>query len=121
MRIMGMNETSMIAGDLSPMPATTTISPRVTARLYAGAVEAIPITMLDSMPTALVLRPLASSTGRTVASPLAVGSGSGTTAPSTSPPSEKPWRRGGNPSAVLARAPRPCMAEVADKRISLWT
>ncbi len=33
MRIIGMNETSMIAGDLRPTPATTTISPRVTARL----------------------------------------------------------------------------------------
>jgi hypothetical protein len=30
---MGMNETSMIAGDLRPTPVTTTMSPRVTARL----------------------------------------------------------------------------------------
>ena len=72
-----MNETSMIAGDLSPMPATATTSPSVTARLYAGAVEAMPMTTLDSMPTALVFRPLASSAARTVVVALGRGFGKG--------------------------------------------
>ena len=33
MKIIGMNETIMTAGDLSPIPATAVTNPRVTARL----------------------------------------------------------------------------------------
>ncbi len=69
MRIMGMNETIMMAGDLRPMPATAVTRPSVTARLYAGAVEAMPITMLESMPTAFALSPLSTSIGTTPPDP----------------------------------------------------
>ncbi len=51
----------MIAGDLRPMPITAVINPRVTARLYAGAVDATPMTMLDSSPMAFDLSPLSGS------------------------------------------------------------
>ncbi len=67
-----MNDTIMIAGDLRPTPATTTMSPRVTARLYAGAVEATPMTMLETMPSAFDFRPLAPLRG-TVQRNAAVG------------------------------------------------
>src|SRR5450756_2624566 len=63
---MGTNDTIMIAGDLSPTPATATIKPSVTARLYAGAVEAMPMITLENKPTAFDLRPLSLSAVTTV-------------------------------------------------------
>jgi hypothetical protein len=43
------------------MPATAVTRPSVTARLYAGAVDAMPITMLESIPTAFCFNPLSTS------------------------------------------------------------
>src|SRR5512141_238772 len=56
MHSIGMNATHMIAGAWTPTASAT--SPSETARLYAGAVDATPITMFDRYPNAPVLRPL---------------------------------------------------------------
>ena len=72
----GMNAIKMMAGALTPAssaPPLATIRPRLAASEYAGAVEAIPTTMLDSSPRAPPLRPLLSTVpagGSTVSSPL---------------------------------------------------
>ena len=59
MRIIGMNEMIMIAGDLRPMPATATIeSERRPRELYAGAVEATPMTMLEMQAEGVTLEAL---------------------------------------------------------------
>ena len=42
-----MNETIMTAGACKPTPVTATMNPRVAARLYAGAVEAIAMTRFE--------------------------------------------------------------------------
>ena len=52
----------MISGACTPTPAMTT-KPSVAARLYAGAVDARPITALDSNPSAPDLRPLSAAAG----------------------------------------------------------
>ncbi len=57
MQSIGMNATHMIAGAGEPDGAAT--RPSDTARLYAGAVEATPMTMLETRPRAPVLRPFA--------------------------------------------------------------
>src|ERR1700722_8979424 len=41
-----------------PSPTTATMSPSVAARLYAGAVEATPMTVAETSPRAPVLSPL---------------------------------------------------------------
>src|ERR1700742_178493 len=41
-----------------PSPTTATMKPSVAARLYAGAVEATPMTVAETSPRAPVLRPL---------------------------------------------------------------
>jgi len=48
----------MIAGALTPTTITT--KPSVAAKLYAGAVEATPMTTLDSNPSTPGLSPLSS-------------------------------------------------------------
>jgi hypothetical protein len=61
-RNIGIKASSMIAGAFIPtMPlpfVVATTKPRLAARLYAGAVDAIPTTMLETRPSAPVLRPL---------------------------------------------------------------
>src|SRR5882757_4349125 len=52
----------MIAGAFGP--ETTTIRPRLAARLYAGAVEAIPMTTLDTSPIAPPLSPFSPGADR---------------------------------------------------------
>ena len=52
----GMNASSATAGALRPTAATT--KNKVAARLYAGAVEATPITTLETRPSAPPFRPL---------------------------------------------------------------
>ena len=47
MQTIGTNETMITAGACVPIPAITTMNPIVAARLYAGAVDATPITRLD--------------------------------------------------------------------------
>ena len=56
MRYIGTKASSMIAGVFSL--AITTMNPRLAARLYAGAVDAIPITTLDTRPSAPPFSPL---------------------------------------------------------------
>ena len=51
----------MMNGDFNPMPATPAIRPSDVARLYAGAVDATPMTMLERSPIALPLSPLSFS------------------------------------------------------------
>jgi hypothetical protein len=48
MRHIGTNATSMTAGAF--VPTRTTIRPRLAARLYAGAVDAMPMTSPDPGP-----------------------------------------------------------------------
>src|SRR6478752_3099592 len=51
----------MIAGALTPAriaPPPATTNPRLAARLYAGAVDAVPTTTLDTRPSAPPLSPL---------------------------------------------------------------
>src|SRR5664279_1187115 len=60
MKYIGTNASSMIAGAFNPAPAETT-RPRLAAREYAGAVDAIPTTTLLSRPNAPGLRPLLST------------------------------------------------------------
>src|SRR5579862_9911458 len=52
----GMNASTTINGVCTPITATT--NPSVAARLYAGAVEAIPIAVLVTRPSALAFSPL---------------------------------------------------------------
>ena len=52
---MGTNAITVTAGAWSPMAATT--NPSVAARLYAGAVEATPTTVLEMSPRAPAFRP----------------------------------------------------------------
>ena len=47
MKNSGMNETMMIAGLWTPTPTISTKNPTVAAKLYAGAVDATPITMFE--------------------------------------------------------------------------
>src|SRR5208282_2791474 len=54
----GMNATTATRGALRPTAMTTKV--RVAARLYAGAVEATPITTLETRPSAPLFRPLSS-------------------------------------------------------------
>ena len=68
-----MNEISTIAGAFTPdsnAPPLATISPSVAARLYAGAVDAIPTTTLDSRPSAPPLSPLLSTVIPEVSGPV---------------------------------------------------
>src|ERR1700753_733480 len=51
-----MNAMTATIGEPSPTPAT--MKPSVAARLYAGAVEATPMTVAETSPRAPVLRPL---------------------------------------------------------------
>src|SRR2546423_6359298 len=60
MNNIGMNATMMTKGVLNPTKKTT--KPSVAARLYAGAVEATPITMLASRLSAPFLRPFSAGT-----------------------------------------------------------
>ena len=66
MSSIGMKASSMIDGAFSPtIPspfAVATTKPRLAASEYAGAVEAIPITTLETKPRAPVLRPFSSAT-----------------------------------------------------------
>src|SRR5262249_13749695 len=55
---MGMKATIMIAGACAPTPCTATMKPRVAARLYAGAVEATPMTRFETYPRTFPFRPL---------------------------------------------------------------
>src|SRR3954453_7359536 len=59
MRYMGMNASSIIDGALTPTAMTT--KPSVAARLEAGAVDAVPMTIDDSSPTVPRLRPLSTA------------------------------------------------------------
>ena len=52
---MGMKARIVTIGACSPIATTT--KPSVAARLYAGAVEATPMTTLEIRPSAPVLRP----------------------------------------------------------------
>ena len=52
-----MKETIITAGAWNPIPWTATTNPSVAARLYPGAVDATPITRLDTQPRAPVFRP----------------------------------------------------------------
>ncbi len=52
-----MKETIITAGAWNPIPWTATTNPSVAARLYPGAVDATPITRLDTQPSAPVFRP----------------------------------------------------------------
>ena len=80
-----MKATSITAGAWNPIPPTATTNPSVAARLYPGAVDATPITRLDTQPSAPVFRPF---------SPAPAPSGSlagiGTAALSKFSPSRKP-------------------------------
>src|SRR3954447_4991964 len=61
MRYIGTNASRMIAGALTPArmaPPPATTNPRLAARLYAGAVEAVPTTTLETSPSAPPLSPL---------------------------------------------------------------
>ena len=60
MKYIGMNASSMIAGAFRPAPAATT-KPRLAAREYAGAVDAMPTTTLPNRPRAPDFRPLLST------------------------------------------------------------
>src|ERR1035438_3812200 len=53
-----MNATTATSGAFRPTAMTTKV--RVAARLYAGAVEATPITTLETRPSAPPFRPLSS-------------------------------------------------------------
>src|SRR4051812_27325861 len=59
MKYIGMNASSIIDGALTPTAMTT--KPRVAARLYAGAVDAVPMTIDDNSPTVPRLRPLSTA------------------------------------------------------------
>src|SRR4051794_24905744 len=61
MKRIGTKAINMITGALRPTSWDT--GPRVAARLYPGAVEATPITMLDRRPIAPTLRPLLATPG----------------------------------------------------------
>src|SRR5579862_8884921 len=54
-RKIGMNARTATIG--APRPTTATINPSVAARLYAGAVEATPMTVAETRPRAPVLSP----------------------------------------------------------------
>ena len=56
----GTNAITMMIGAWNPIPTTAVTAPRVAARLYAGAVEATPITMLETNPSAPAFSPLSS-------------------------------------------------------------
>src|SRR5450631_2230815 len=70
MKYIGTKASSMIDGALIPtMPsplAVATTNPRLAARLYAGAVDATPTTMLDTSPSAPPLRPLLACSGNPI-------------------------------------------------------
>ena len=57
MQNIGTNETSSTAGACVPTPATATSRPSVAAIEYAGAVDATPITTLETKPIAPLRRP----------------------------------------------------------------
>src|SRR4051795_9594845 len=59
MKYIGMNASSIIDGALTPTAMTT--NPRVAARLYAGAVDAVPMTIDESSPTVPRFRPLSTA------------------------------------------------------------
>jgi hypothetical protein len=48
MQSIGRKDTSSTAGAASPTPWTATMKPSVAARLYAGAVDAVAMTMFDA-------------------------------------------------------------------------
>ena len=68
MKYMGTNASSMIEGAFTPTAMTT--KPRVAARLYAGAVEAIPMTIEDTRPTVPRFKPLSTAVPSTRFPPL---------------------------------------------------
>src|SRR5215472_16186702 len=55
-RKIGMNASTATMGE--PSPTTATMKPSVAARLYAGAVDATPMTVVATSPSAPDLRPL---------------------------------------------------------------
>src|SRR5262245_26079605 len=57
MQSIGRKDTIRTAGADRPTPGTATMKPRVAARLYAGAVDAVAITMFDAYEIALDFRP----------------------------------------------------------------
>src|SRR5688572_9525600 len=61
MNRIGRNAISMMTGAFAP--TSWLMPPRTAATLYPGAVEATPITMLDSRPIAPSLRPLPATPG----------------------------------------------------------
>jgi hypothetical protein len=72
MNSMGRKARNMMAGACRPTAATT--RPREAARLYPGAVEATPMTMPESIPSAPDLRPFSPACpapSRTAASAMA--------------------------------------------------
>src|SRR5579875_288550 len=117
MKYIGTNASSMMAGALNPLPAATT-SPSEAAREYAGAVEAMPTTMLPTSPSAPPLRPLDSTTPGAETG-FATASDMGTVLPGLSLPAADPIaathaqatrtvRRGQgpeDPATVYGRAP----------------
>src|ERR1700694_2801917 len=73
-----MNATSSTAGAWTPTPLTAATNPRVAASEYAGAVEATPITTLETYPMAPFFSPL-SITPEPAACPDAAGGGGAAT------------------------------------------
>src|SRR4051794_9934983 len=67
MRSIGTKAASMMAGACTPTPATATTRPSDAARLYPGAVEATPMTTLDTKPIAPVFRPFSPASDPVVA------------------------------------------------------
>src|SRR5215472_17828355 len=68
------------------MPATRAINPSVAARLYAGAVEATPMTTVEISPSAPDLSPLSTTTSAGSIASLTV-------AIYLTPPDDDRWRR----------------------------
>src|SRR5215213_1076816 len=58
-----MKDTSRTAGACSPIPATATMKPSVAASEYPGAVDATPMTRLETNPSASFFRPLSPTCG----------------------------------------------------------
>src|SRR5215472_15564177 len=67
---MGTNARMAMIGDLSPTAATT--KPSVAAMLYAGATDAVAITVLDISPSAPDLSPFSAGCSAGATAPLAV-------------------------------------------------
>src|ERR1700733_2142352 len=105
----GMKASSATTG--APRPTTATMNPSVAARLYAGAVEATPMTTLDTRPSAPVLRPFSAVCSTIVVAPFAVAMRHPSLRDSYGFSTKCPQKRGipweqGSPTSEIAEQPQ---------------